>query len=129
MSTAPFCKSDAGRALAARRRTLARKLLRPLANARRYAMGEAKRTTDHRAIKQGAELRQGRPARVAGTGNGGDAGLLRIDFPEADEADEALEEISWDEFFEKFDEKRLAFLYEERTKDGAPSYFNKLVSR
>jgi len=92
-------------------------------------MSEAKRTTDHEEIKQWAERRSGRPARVAGTGNGDDAGLLRIDFPEADDNDESLEEISWEEFFEKFDEKKLAFLYQEQTKDGKRSYFNKLVSR
>lgn len=92
-------------------------------------MSEAKRTTDHTAIKQWAERRGGHPARVAGTGNGDDAGLLRIDFPEADDNDESLEEISWEEFFEKFDEKKLAFLYQERTKDGKRSYFNKFVSR
>jgi hypothetical protein len=92
-------------------------------------MSEAKRTTDHDEIKKWAERRKGHPARVVGTGSGDDAGLLRIDFPEAEESDESLEEISWDEFFEKFDEKKLAFMYQERTKDGKRSYFNKLVSR
>ncbi|SDF72048.1 hypothetical protein [Chitinophaga filiformis] len=40
-----------------------------------------------------------------------------------------LEEISWDEFFAKFEESELAFLYQDKKTDGETSYFNKLVSR
>ena len=40
-----------------------------------------------------------------------------------------LEEISWEEFFEKFDEQELALVYQEKTADGKKSNFNKLVSR
>ncbi|HEX7237075.1 MAG TPA: hypothetical protein VF405_08955 [Gammaproteobacteria bacterium] len=91
-------------------------------------MSSSKRTTDHARIRQWVEERNGKPARVQGTGQNDDAGLLRIDFPEEHE-DEELEEITWDEFFEKFDEKRLAFLYQEKTAAGEPSRFNKFVSR
>lgn len=89
----------------------------------------SKRTTDHAKIRQWAEARNGKPARVQGTGDGDDAGLLRIDFPEEHEDEERLEEISWDEFFEKFDEKRLAFVYQDKTAAGKPSRFNKFVNR
>jgi hypothetical protein len=90
----------------------------------------SKRTTDHVKIRQWAEARNGKPARVQGTGQGEGAGLLRIDFPEEqDEEEEDLEEITWDEFFEKFDQKRLAFVYQEKTAGGEPSRFNKFVSR
>jgi hypothetical protein len=94
-------------------------------------MSKSKRTTDHEQIRQWAEARNGKPARVQGTGDPDDAGLLRIDFPEKEtaEEDEELEEISWDEFFEKFDEKRLAFVYQEQTAAGETSRFNKFVSR
>jgi hypothetical protein len=92
-------------------------------------MSGSKRTTDHEKIRRWAEARNGRPARVQGSGEGNDAGLLRIDFPEDQDEDEGLEEITWEEFFEKFDEKRLAFLYQERTASGERSRFNKLVSR
>jgi hypothetical protein len=92
-------------------------------------MSSSKRTTDHAKIRQWAEARNGTPARVQGTDEGGDAGLLRIDFPEEHEEEEDLEEITWDEFFEKFDEKRLAFVYQEKTAGGEPSRFNKFVSR
>jgi hypothetical protein len=94
-------------------------------------MSRAKRTTDHATIREWAEARNGKPARVQAPGEPDDAGLLRIDFPEQERAeeDDELEEISWDEFFEKFDEKRLAFVYQENTAAGRPSRFNKLVSR
>jgi hypothetical protein len=92
-------------------------------------MSSSKRTTDHDKIRQWAEARSGKPARVQGTGDAEDAGLLRIDFPENNDDDERLEEITWDEFFEKFDEKRLAFVYQEKTAAGQPSRFNKFVSR
>ena len=92
-------------------------------------MSSSKRTTDHTKIRLWAEARNGKPARVQGPGEPDDAGLLRIDFPEDHEEEEDLEEITWDEFFEKFDEKGLAFLYQERTADGEPSMFNRFVSR
>lgn len=91
-------------------------------------MPSAKTTTDHKIIQKWAEERQGHPARVVGTGGKKDAGLLRIDFEEA-EADDRLEEITWDEFFEKFDKEKLAFLYTEKTKDGEESRFFKFVER
>ncbi|HET8699752.1 MAG TPA: hypothetical protein VFO94_19870 [Gammaproteobacteria bacterium] len=89
-------------------------------------MSDSKRTTDHDTIRKWAEARGGRPASVSGTGKAGDAGLLRIDFAEPNDS---LEEISWDEFFDKFEEKKLAFLYQDKTADGERSTFNKLVSR
>lgn len=43
--------------------------------------------------------------------------------------EETLEKISWDEFFQIFDENKLAFLYQDRTEGGDTSRFNKFVSR
>lgn len=57
-----------------------------------------------------------------------EAGVLRIEFP-GHGSDESLEEISWDEFFEKFEENNLAFLYQEETAGGEESRFFKFVSR
>jgi len=31
---------------------------------------------------------------------------------------DSLEEISWDDFFEKLEEEKLAFLYQDETKQG-----------
>ncbi|MFC6997161.1 hypothetical protein [Rufibacter roseus] len=83
----------------------------------------AKTTTNHDEIKKWAEARDGKPATVKGTGDGDEAGLLRINFPGY--AEDNLEDISWDEFFERFEEKKLAFLYQ----DEKDSRFNKLVNR
>ncbi|HEX7049951.1 MAG TPA: hypothetical protein VF188_07025 [Longimicrobiales bacterium] len=91
-------------------------------------MAEARATTDHDRIREWTETRQGWPARVKGTGSDGDPGMLRIDFP-GYSGRESLERISWDEFFRKFDEKDLAFLYQDRTASGETSRFYKLVDR
>jgi hypothetical protein len=85
-------------------------------------------TTDHDTIRRWAEKRGGTPACVLGTGGGGDEGVLRIDLP-GYSGEGSLQEISWDEWFEKFDEANLALLYQDTTGDGRPSNFNKLVSR
>ncbi len=90
--------------------------------------GESQVTTNHDEIRQWVEARGGKPAAVKGTGDAEDPGLLRIDFPGVGR-EESLEEISWDEFFEKFEEKKLAFLYQEETKSGQESRFFKFVSR
>lgn len=87
-------------------------------------MSSAKTTTDHDVIKQWAEERGGHPARVSRTGDEEDVGIIRIDFP-GFSGEGTLEEISWEEFFDKFEEKQLAFLYQ----DEGESRFNKLVSR
>ena len=87
---------------------------------------DAKTTTDHDEIRNWAEKRGGEPASVRGTESGGEeAGVLRISF----DNDNGLEQISWDEWFEKFDEEDLEFLYQERTADGGKSRFFKLIQR
>jgi hypothetical protein len=90
--------------------------------------GRSTTTTDHATIRRFVEERGGRPARVRGTGDAENAGLLRIDFPGRGKAQE-LEPISWDEFFEKFEQEKLAFVYQERTRAGRESRFSKLVAR
>lgn len=91
---------------------------------------ESHTTTDHDEIRRWADARGGTPARVGGTGSGDDPGLIRLMFPGAPQAeDDNLEEISWDEWFEAFDENGLALVYQEETSDGEQSRFNKLVSR
>ena len=89
---------------------------------------EANTTSDHEEIRRWAEQRGGQPACVKGTGDEGDVGMLRLDFP-GYSGEESLQHISWDEWFDKFDERGLALLYQEQTAGGAQSNFNKLVSR
>jgi len=94
------------------------------------AMSESKQTTDHDEIRKWVEERGGQPAHVKTTAKGKDVGLLRISFPGYDdENDENLETIEWDEFFRKFDESKLSFLYQDRTADGELSTFNKFIHR
>ena len=88
----------------------------------------AKTTTDHDEIQRWVEERDGSPACVRGTGDSDDVGLLRIDFP-GYSGEETLQHIEWDEFFQKFDERNLAFLYQDETKGGQRSNFNKLIDR
>lgn len=51
-----------------------------------------------------------------------------IDFP-GYSGEQGLEPITWDEFFDKFEEKHLAFLYQDMTAEGQTSRFFKLVDR
>lgn len=89
-------------------------------------MSDSATTTDQKVIKKWAEERDGRPATVRATEEDGHAGILRIDFRPAEDR---LDEIEWDEVFRKFDESDLAFLYQDRTKDGELSRFHKFVWR
>lgn len=94
------------------------------------AMAMSKTTTNHETIRGWAEKRGGKPAVVRSTHRQEDPGILRLEFPDAPNAqDEALEPISWDEWFKKFDAAELALLYEEKTSGGEKSNFNKLVKR
>lgn len=92
---------------------------------------ESHKTTDHETIRKWVEARQGRPAAVAQTHEGDEVGVIRIAFSGGSEGEGpgGLEDISWEEFFEKFEEKKLAFLYQEKTKDGKTSRFFKFVTR
>lgn len=87
---------------------------------------DSKQTTDHDTIRRWAEERGGRPAAVADTHQGDDTGIIRIAFQGETEG---LEDVTWEELFETFEEKSLAFLYQEQTKDGGTSRFFKFIRR
>ncbi len=93
------------------------------------ATQSSKSTTDHDTIRQWAEQRGGVPATVRETGDEEEPGVLRIHFPERSDDPERFEQISWDAFFERFEENDLAFLSQDETKDGDESYFFKFVRR
>jgi hypothetical protein len=78
-------------------------------------------TTDHDEIRRWAEQRGAKPACVRGTGGRSDTGMIRLDFPGYSGA-RSLQHISWDDWFESFDENKLALLHR-------GDNFNKLVSR
>lgn len=88
----------------------------------------SKTTTDHEEIKNWVTERGGYPARVKDSDNDGGSGILRIDYP-GYSGEDTLEMISWTEFFEGFENNKLAFLYQDETKDGEESRFSKLISR
>jgi hypothetical protein len=88
----------------------------------------SKVTIDHNEIRKWVEERQGRPATVRSTGSAAEPGLLRIDFP-GGAGEDRLEPISWEAFFEKFDENGLAFVYQDKLKSGEESRFFKFVRR
>ena len=62
-------------------------------------------TTDRDEIIAWAEARGAKPSCVRGTGGKGDIGMLRLDFP-GYSGEGKLEEISWDDWFDKFEERR-----------------------
>jgi hypothetical protein len=84
--------------------------------------------TDHEEIRQWAEERGATPSCVRGTGGKGDTGMIRLDFPGYSGA-QSLQKISWDDWFQKFDENNLALIVQDSTARGQKSNFNKLVSR
>jgi hypothetical protein len=88
---------------------------------------ESVTTTDHDEIRRWVEARDGTPAAVRATESDDDPGVLRIRFRE--ETAEDLNTIGWDDFFDKFEESNLAFLYQDKTTDGGTSRFHKFVRR
>ena len=76
--------------------------------------GGVQHTTDPTLLRSIIQEHDGYPAHVSQSEGQGDQGLLRVGFGKADEA---LKEISWDEFLEEFAEKNLVGVYSD---DGSP---------
>jgi hypothetical protein len=87
--------------------------------------GRSLATTDHDVIRRWAEERDAVPATVEGTGHDDHLGVLRFDFG-GDSG--KLQHVSWDEWFDTFDARKLNFLYQEERKDGNQSNFFRLES-
>ncbi len=87
--------------------------------------GRSLATTSHEVIRQWAEERNGVPATVEGTEHGDHLGVLRIDFGGNSQN---LRHVSWDEWFDTFDARKLNFIYQEERKDGNQSTFFRLES-
>ncbi len=88
-------------------------------------MSSATTTTDHDFIRHWVEERGGRPAKVKGTESGEGGGILRVDFAEPDEK---LEKISWEEFFDIFEDRQLALLHQDKQGKSTSRFF-KFVRR
>ncbi|GAA1822965.1 hypothetical protein HC028_15455 [Planosporangium flavigriseum] len=93
----------------------------------RVEAGDKLVTTNHEVIRKWAEERGAVPATVAGTEHPetGTLGALRFDFPPLGD-DDRIRHVSWDEWFETFDRRRLNFIFQETTKDGRQSNFFRL---
>ena len=89
---------------------------------------ENRTTTDHDEIRRWVEDHDGKPASVRGTEAGDEAGVLRIDFP-GGAGEDQLEHVSWEDWFAKFEENELAFLYQEQKASGEDTTFFKLIGR
>lgn len=92
-------------------------------------MSESKTTTDINTIKSWAESRSGVPAVIKDTDKGGGDGVLRIHFPHNSSDQESFDEISWEQFKNKFEENNLAMVYQERKDNGSNSTFYKFIDR
>jgi hypothetical protein len=88
----------------------------------------SKYTHDHDLIRKWAEERGAKPAVVKGTGGKDDIGMLRLDFP-GYSGEKSLDHISWDDWFKKFEDRKLALVYQDHTGQGVKSNFNKIISR
>jgi len=88
-------------------------------------MSQAKTTMDHKEIRHWIEARGGRPSVVKGTEGGDGEGVLRVEFRHPGK----LEDVDWDTFFETFEDRKLAFLHQDKTADGQESRFFKFVRR
>ncbi|WTY52494.1 hypothetical protein OG617_11025 [Micromonospora sp. NBC_01412] len=79
-------------------------------------------TTDHDVIRRWARERGARPATIAGTEREGRAGVLTFNMPGYRESSR-MREITWDEWFNTFDVRRLNLIYQEQLRDGRQSNF------
>jgi hypothetical protein len=78
---------------------------------------DVKYTTNHDVIRRWVEARGGWPAK-----------FRRIYFSRYVTRG-VLPRVRWEEFFQTFEEQRLAFLYQEHTATGRLSHFFRIVSR
>jgi hypothetical protein len=81
-------------------------------------------TTDHEVIRRWASARKAVPATVEGTEHDGHLGVLRLNFPGY--SGDRLTEVSWDDWFEAFDKRRLNFIFQEKQSGGKRSNFFQL---
>ncbi|MDP8928257.1 MAG: hypothetical protein M3O70_06695 [Actinomycetota bacterium] len=88
--------------------------------------GQTLVTTNHEVIKRWAEERGGVPSTVPGTEHGDHLGVLRFQFPGFGSDD--LTEVTWEEFFDTFDQRQLNFIFQEHTSDGNESNFSRFES-
>ncbi|HYC71958.1 MAG TPA: hypothetical protein VEB66_12170 [Opitutaceae bacterium] len=85
------------------------------------------RTIDHRRIRRWAEDRKGRPVAVKYAGTD-PAATLRFEFGDR-RVDPDVDELTWTDFFERFEDLRLAFVHDRDGPNGARGSFHKFAPR
>ena len=90
--------------------------------------GQTKVTTEHDEIRHWAQERNGRPVSVKHDPLDPNGSTIQIDFL-FDKYDDNIQEISWDEFFESFEQEELALVYQTETEGGRLSRFGRIVRR
>lgn len=83
-------------------------------------------TTDHNAIRSWVEEHGGQPALVRRVPEVGNEGDLSLEFL-VDGQEPQLVPISWADFFQRFEDNHLAFVYEEGGPGGELTWY--LVDR
>jgi hypothetical protein len=86
--------------------------------------GQTLATRDHDVIMPWAEERGAQPVTVQR--KAGSIRTLRFDFPGY--GGQSLQPISWNDWLRVFDDRKLAFIYQEQTRDGRQSNFWRLDS-
>lgn len=81
----------------------------------------SKFTKNHEAIKEWVEERGGKPIVEEN-----EEITLLIDF---DKKNKEKNYVSWNDFFEDFDEEQLMFLYQDKTPEGETSYYYRFVPK
>lgn len=84
-------------------------------------------TSDHETIRQWVAERGGAPAMVRRVGQPAEGALL-INFPN-DGSDGPVIDISWADFFQRFEDRNLAFVYRESLPDAEDAHYYQLVDR
>jgi hypothetical protein len=78
---------------------------------------QTRSTRDREEIRRWAEQRGGKPSHVKRIGEGEEISILRIDFP-GYTGEETLEPISWEDWFDKFENQDLVLIYQEEPAGG-----------
>ncbi len=85
-------------------------------------IAQGKVTTDHKLIQKWAEARHGYPALIRKLTDAGIDLVLSFVFPDLP-GDSIARKLTWDEFFEQFDRRRLVFVYEDKDRQQRPSRY------
>lgn len=89
--------------------------------------GQSMVTRSHDVITSWVLERNAVPATIPGTWHDNHAGVLRFDFPDFG-SNERLEHVTWDEWFDAFDERELVMIFQEQMENGRQSNFFHLNS-